>query len=127
MSTDHTTRTAPRPRKRDAAALADEAQIALVCRAIAEPSRRAMLDLLAAGPCTTQALAAHFPTTRFATMKHLEVLVEAGLVVVRRSGRERWNYLNAVPLQRLHDRWVAPLACKGAASLLALQQHLEEE
>ncbi len=104
-----------------------DAEVARVCRAIADPTRRAILDLLATAPRTTGALAESFPTTRFATMKHLGVLVDAGLVVVTRRGRERWNHLNAVPLERLHERWVTPLAASGARSLLALQKHLEKE
>lgn len=105
-----------------------ELEIERVCRAIADPTRRAILDLLAAQPRTTGDLAQRFAqTTRFATMKHLNVLVVAGLVVVTRRGRERFNHLNVVPLQRLHERWVAPLASRGAASLLALQKHLQEE
>ena len=105
-----------------------ELEIELVCRAIAEPTRRAILDVLAVRPRTTGELAEHFPTTtRFATMKHLSVLERAGLILVTRRGRERWNHLNAVPLQRLHDRWVAPLTSRAAASLIALQKHLEQE
>jgi DNA-binding transcriptional ArsR family regulator len=104
-----------------------EIEIEQVCRAIADPTRRAILDLLAAAPQTTGALADYFPTSRFAIMKHLAVLERAGLVIVTREGRERWNHLNVVPLQRLHERWVAPLASKGAASLLALQKRLEKE
>ena len=104
-----------------------DAEVARVCRAIADPTRRAILDLLATAPRTTGDLAASFPTTRFATMKHLGVLVQAGLVIVTRRGRERWNHINALPLERLHERWVTPLAARGARSLLALQAHLEKE
>lgn len=102
-------------------------ELALVCRAIADPTRRAILDLLSRAPRTTGDLAQRFPTTRFAIMKHLRVLQEARLVVVTRRGRERWNHINVVPLQRLHDRWVAPLAERGAQALLALQRLVEEE
>ncbi len=104
-----------------------EVELDLVCRAIADPTRRAILDLLARAPRTTGALSESFPTTRFAIMKHLSVLQRAGLVIVTRRGRERWNHINAVPLERLHERWVAPLAQRGARSLLALAKQLEKE
>lgn len=104
-----------------------EREVELVCRALSDATRRAILDELGKGPRTTGELAELFPTTRFAVMKHLSVLTDAGLVVVTRRGRERWNHFNAVPLQRLVDRWIHPLAQRGAKSLLALQKHLEEQ
>lgn len=102
-------------------------EIAGVCRALADPSRRAILDHLSQAPRTTGELAGLFPTSRFAVMKHLAVLEQAGLVVVTRRGRERWNQLNAVPLQRLVERWISPLAERGARSLIALKRQLEQE
>lgn len=97
-----------------------------VWRALADPTRRAVLDLLRDGPRTTGALAAAFPeVTRFAVMKHLGVLVEAGLVVVRRHGRERWNHLNAVPLRQAYERWMAPYAERGAVTALRLKDYVE--
>jgi DNA-binding transcriptional ArsR family regulator len=104
-----------------------EREVELVCRALSDATRRAILDALGKAPRTTGELAQLFPTTRFAVMKHLAVLETAGLVVVTRRGRERWNHFNAVPLQRLVDRWIHPLAQRGARSLLALQRHLEEQ
>jgi DNA-binding transcriptional ArsR family regulator len=76
-----------------------------VWQALADPTRRAIMDLLRQAPRTTGALAEQFPTTRFAIMKHLTVLETAGLVVIRRRGRERWNHLNAVPLELVYERW----------------------
>lgn len=104
---------------------AAERELADVCAALADPTRRAILDRVSRGPCTTGELAALFPTTRFAVMKHIGVLERAGLLVSTRRGRERWNHLNAVPLVRLVERWLSPLAERGARSLLALQTHLE--
>lgn len=69
-----------------------------VWQALADPTRRTILDLLRVAPRTSGQLAAQFETTRFAVRKHLNRLEAAGLVVVRRTGRERWNYLNAMPL-----------------------------
>ena len=99
-----------------------------VWRALADPTRRALLDLLREGPRTTGALAEAFPdVTRFAVMKHLGVLTDAGLVVVRRRGRERWNHLNAVPLRQAYERWLAPYAERGAVTALRLKDFVEGE
>jgi DNA-binding transcriptional ArsR family regulator len=97
-----------------------------VWRALADPTRRAILDELRSGPRTTGALAEGFPTTRFAVMKHLGVLVGAGLVTVERRGRERLNHVNPVPLQQAYERWVRPPAVPAAAALLRLADHVEE-
>ena len=97
-----------------------------VWRALADPTRRALLDLLRDGPRTTGALAEAFPdVTRFAVMKHLAVLTGAGLVVVRRRGRERWNHLNAVPLRQAYERWLAPYAEQAAVTSLRLKDFVE--
>lgn len=97
-----------------------------VWNALADPTRRLILDLLRAEPQTTGRLAQHFTTTRFAVMKHLTVLEEAGLVVVRRSGRERWNHLNAIPLQQLYERWVKPYEAVWAQKLTAFKSKMED-
>src|SRR5688500_16864894 len=98
-----------------------------VWRALADPTRRALLDLMRDAPRTTGELAAAFPdVTRFAVMKHLGVLEAAGLVVVRRRGRERWNHLNAVPLRQAVERWLAPYAGHWAESLLRLKSVAED-
>lgn len=97
-----------------------------VWRALADPTRRRILDLLRRSPRTTGGLAAgFFGLSRFAVMKHLAVLEEAGLVLVRRKGRERWNYLNAVPLRRAYERWMQPYAEQAAESLLRLKETVE--
>ena len=101
-------------------------QQASVWHALADPTRRQILDLLRAEPRTTGQLAKAFPSTRFAVMKHLNVLEEAGLVVVRRQGRERWNHLNAIPLQMLYERWVKPYEAVWAQKLTALKSRMEE-
>jgi DNA-binding transcriptional ArsR family regulator/uncharacterized protein YndB with AHSA1/START domain len=78
-----------------------------VWRAVSEPTRRRLIELLRDGPRTTGDLCRAFPTTRFAVMKHLSVLERCGVVKVRRSGRERWNILDAEPLRGLESRWQA--------------------
>lgn len=97
----------------------------LVWKALADPTRRRVLDLLRTRPRTTGEIAGEFETTRFAVMKHLSLLTDAGLVTARRVGRERWNHLNAVPLQRIVERWVRPFEAQAASGLLSLAVELE--
>lgn len=79
----------------------------LVFKALADPTRRDILDLLAQRPRTTGELALHFSKlSRFAVMKHLRVLHAAGLILITRNGRQRWNRLNPVPLREVLRRWV---------------------
>jgi uncharacterized protein YndB with AHSA1/START domain/DNA-binding transcriptional ArsR family regulator len=104
-----------------------ERELDAVWSALASPKRRRILDLLRDGPRTTGQLAEAFEVSRFAVMKHLGVLEEAGVDLVRRRGRQRWNHLNAVPLRRAYDHWVRPLADRWATSLTALQRTAESE
>ena len=96
-------------------------------RALADPTRRQILDLLREQPRVTGEIAARFPISRIAVMRHLEVLSQAGLVVSRKRGRQRWHYLNAVPLHKLHRRWADPAAAGFASALLRLQDTVEAE
>jgi DNA-binding transcriptional ArsR family regulator len=92
-------------------------------RALASPWRRELLDLLRDQPRTTGELAAAIPDlSRFAVMQHLDVLTEAGVVLVRRQGRYRVNHLNPVPLRRFYERWVHPLADTTAEEMLSLER-----
>ncbi len=102
-----------------------DAAIESVFKALADPTRRAILDRLRHGPVTTGGLVEPFDMSRYGVMKHLKVLEEAGLVVVRREGRERFNHLNAVPLRRVYERWVRRFAGQDAAGLLALAEVAE--
>ena len=100
----------------------------LVWKALADPTRRAILDLLRDRAHTTGELSGAFPAlTRFAVMKHLGVLEDAGLVVVRRRGRERWNHLNGVPLRAAYERWMGQYADRWAESLLRLKETAERQ
>jgi DNA-binding transcriptional ArsR family regulator len=95
-------------------------------RALASPWRRRLLDLLRTGPATTGTLAGQIPElSRFAVMQHLGVLADAGVVLVERRGRDRFNYLNPVPLREWYERWVRPLADADAAALLRLKRTVE--
>jgi DNA-binding transcriptional ArsR family regulator/uncharacterized protein YndB with AHSA1/START domain len=98
-----------------------------IWRALSDPTRRRLLDLLRRGPRTTGDLATEFDVSRFAVMKHLTVLEDSGLLLVRRRGRERWNYLNAVPLREALERWLEPYADKWAGTLLRLREQAEGE
>src|SRR5579859_3782699 len=99
----------------------------LLWRTLADPTRRRILDLLRERPQVTGEIAAQFPISRIAVMRHLEVLSEAGLVTSRKRGRQRWHYLNTVPLQKLHRRWAEPAAAGFASALLRLQDTVEAE
>jgi DNA-binding transcriptional ArsR family regulator len=98
-----------------------------IWRALASPWRRRLLDQLRIAPATTGELAAGLPElSRFAVMQHLAVLVQAGLVLPERRGRDRVNHLNPVPLREWYERWVQPMADTGAAELLALKRTVEK-
>ena len=103
-----------------------EEELTSIWRALADPSRRAMLDLLRERPRTTGEICSLFQVSRFAVMKHLTVLEEASLIIVKREGRERWNYLNTIPLQQIYERWLKPYEAQWAGSLLRLKQLTEK-
>src|SRR5579864_507897 len=97
-----------------------------VFKALADPTRRSLLDeLFKNDGQTLHALEERFPMTRFGVMKHLKVLEEAGLVVTRRQGREKLHFLNPVPIRLVHDRWVSKYAEPWAAGLSDLKHRLE--
>jgi DNA-binding transcriptional ArsR family regulator len=99
-----------------------------VFKALADPTRRLLLDrLFERDGRTLTELESDMEMTRFGVMKHLRVLEEAGLVVTRRSGREKLHFLNPVPIRLIHDRWIDKYT-EGPASLLAnLKNALEED
>jgi DNA-binding transcriptional ArsR family regulator len=109
-------------------AIHEDEELATTWRALSDPTRRRVLDLLRSGPMTTGQVAGAIPDlSRFAVMKHLSVLEEADLVVVVRRGRERWNHLNAVPIQRIYERWISPFEGLWASSLLRLKRNAERK
>jgi uncharacterized protein YndB with AHSA1/START domain len=98
-----------------------------VFRALADPTRRSLLDeLFKQDGQTLSALERRLPMTRFGVMKHLRVLEEAGLVTTKRRGREKLHFLNPVPIRLVHDRWVSKYAEPWAATLSGLKNRLEE-
>jgi uncharacterized protein YndB with AHSA1/START domain/DNA-binding transcriptional ArsR family regulator len=99
-----------------------------VFRALADPTRRELLDrLFAEDGQTLTALEQRLPMSRFGVMKHLRVLEEANLVTTRRRGREKLHFLNPVPIRLVHDRWVSKYAEPWAATLSGLKASIEEE
>ena len=99
-----------------------------VFRALADPTRRSLLDeLFKDDGQTLSALEARLPMTRFGVMKHLKVLEEAGLVTTKKRGREKLHFLNPVPIRLVHDRWVSKYAEPWAATLSDLKRKLEED
>lgn len=97
-----------------------------IFRALADPTRRRILDLLKRAESTTGQLCDELaPLDRCTTMLHLSVLVGADLVIVRREGRFRWNSLNSAPIQTVYDRWVSRYAAPSLELLTRLKRNLE--
>jgi len=98
----------------------------IVFKALADPTRRALLDdLYRRDGQTLNALVEQFPMSRIGVMKHLRLLEQAGLVVTRRRGREKLHFLNPVPIRQTHDRWVSKYTEPWAEALIELKQRLE--
>jgi len=99
-----------------------------VFRALADPTRRSLLDeLYKQDGQTLSALEQRLPMTRFGVMKHLKVLEQAGLLTTKKRGREKLHFLNAVPIRLVHDRWVSKYSEPWAAGLSGLKQRIEEK
>ena len=98
-----------------------------VFKALADPTRRHLLDrLFERDGRTLKDLESELEMTRFGVMKHLRVLQEAGLVVARRSGREKLHYVNPVPIRLIHDRWIDKYTERRVSALVDLKHQLEE-
>jgi len=100
----------------------------LVFKALGDPSRRLLLDLLFQrdGQSLNQ-LEAELDMTRFGVMKHLRLLEDAGLVITRRSGREKLHFLNAIPIRLIHDRWIDKYTERQVSALVDLKTLLENK
>ena len=108
--------------------MSNEDDLDRIFKALANRVRRAICDELKPRPMTTGQLVQCFPELdRTTVMMHLRVLERAGLVVPVRKGRERFNHLDALPIQELHRRWIAPHAERAAEGLLRLKDDLESE
>ena len=98
-------------------------ELAPAWKALSDGTRRRILDLLHRRPMTTGAIAGSFEMSRIAVMKHLAVLAAAGLVLSQKRGRERWHYLNFVPLRLIYERWLDPERGRWAEALVGLKRH----
>ena len=99
-----------------------------IFKALADHHRRQILDLLKQAPKTTGELCGHFrKIDRCTVMQHLGVLERAGLVIVKREGRRRWNYLNVVPIQEIYNRWISRYASSSAALLARMKREMEAD
>jgi len=108
--------------------MSTEDDLDAVFKALANPVRRRICDELRLRPLTTRQLGESFPDLdRCTVMLHLGVLERAGLVVPVRKGRERFNYLDAMPIQAIHERWIGPHAAAAAQGLAALRRQLEKQ
>jgi DNA-binding transcriptional ArsR family regulator len=98
-----------------------------VFRALADPTRRLLLDrLFERDGRTLTELESQLEMTRFGVMKHLRILEEAGLVVTQRRGREKLHFLNPVPIRLIHDRWIDKYTERRVSALADLKSGLEE-
>ncbi len=97
-----------------------------VFRALADATRRKVLDLLKEQPLTTGDIIGHFPELdRCTVMQHLGVLEKAELVIPKKEGRNRWNYLNVVPIREVYERWISPYASPSAEVLARMKRGIE--
>ena len=97
-----------------------------IFKALADGRRRRMLDLLKSGPRTTGDLCTSFPNlNRCTVMQHLGVLERAGLIIVKREGRLRWNYINPLPIKAIHDRWISPHARRAVELPARMKREME--
>jgi DNA-binding transcriptional ArsR family regulator len=104
-----------------------DSDIDAVFKALAHPRRRLILDQLKDRPQTTGSLCEIFSDMdRCTVMQHLKVLEDADLVIIRREGRERWNYLNALPIKAIQDRWIGDYAAHAVRLLDRLQADLKD-
>ena len=99
----------------------------LLFKALADARRREILDLLKDAPRTTGELCQHFAGSldRCTVMQHIGVLEKADLVIARREGRHRWNYLNAAPFKEIYDRWISSYATAAVDLLVKMKRDME--
>jgi DNA-binding transcriptional ArsR family regulator len=98
----------------------------LIFGALADSRRREILDLLKDQPKTTGDLCAHFPKMdRCTVMQHLGVLEKADLIIVKRQGRLRWNYINPLPIKDIYDRWISRYASQAVSILAKMKRDME--
>ncbi len=97
----------------------------LIWKALADKTRRTILDMLRESPLTTGEICERFDMSRIAVMKHLDILEASNLISVRREGKFRWNHLNAAPIQQIYERWVKPYEAHWASQGIQLKKFVE--
>jgi DNA-binding transcriptional ArsR family regulator len=98
-----------------------------VWRALSDPTRRKILDLLRREAKTTTEIVEQFPhMTRHAVMKHIDALRGAGLINTREEGRRRINSINAVPIRQIYERWMGPFSELWSSTLLRIKDDIEQ-
>jgi len=108
--------------------MSNDGRMHLTFRALASPARRQMLDVIKSEPgLSLGGIAAHFDMSRIGVMQHLRVLAEADLVRSVKQGRVRRHFVNAVPIQAIHERWTTEFSALWAGQLTQLKQELEGE
>ena len=99
-----------------------------VWKALSDPTRRDILDLLREGPKLTTEIVEQFPElSRFGVMKHMDVLREAGLINTRAEGRKRINSLNVTPLRQIMERWISKYEAYWTNTLLRVKDTAEDD
>ena len=101
----------------------------LVFKALADSRRREILDLLKDAPRTTGELCENFGASldRCTVMQHIGVLERAGLIITRREGRKRWNYLDVTPFKGIYDRWISSYATEAVDLLARMKRDMERD
>jgi DNA-binding transcriptional ArsR family regulator len=97
-----------------------------ILKALAHAGRREILDLIKDKPLTTSELCLILKKMdRCTVMQHLNVLEKADLILVKHSGKYRWNYINLLPIRELHDRWISKFSLDAIDILTKLKQDIE--
>ena len=100
----------------------------LTFQALASRPRRLIMDLVKRQPgCSVKDVAEHFDISRIGVMKHIQILVEARLIVSLKSGRTRQLYFNAAPIQMIYDRWSDEYASFWATQTVDLKAKIERK
>jgi DNA-binding transcriptional ArsR family regulator len=99
-----------------------------VWKALSDKNRRRILDILRESEMTTGGICSHFKKiTRYGVMKHLGILEKAGLIIVKREGKHRWNYINPVPIREIYERWVRKYEENWSSYLIQLKNIAESD
>jgi len=99
----------------------------IIWKALSDKTRREILDLLREKEKTTGDLCRHFKKlTRYGVMKHLNILHKANLVIIKREGKNRWNYINPLPIREIYERWVKKYEAGWSSYLIQFKNYMED-